>query len=64
MLGKPIRLPYQSKTSAIRFRKRGFFLHALMNQYLKIRFYLNGDFKKMNEAYENGVNLNSQEQKN
>lgn len=60
LLGGPLRLPYRSTTSSIRFRERGHYRHALMNQYLKIRFFLKGDFKKMNDEYERGVELNTE----
>ncbi len=59
-LGLPLRLPFRSTTSSIRFRERGHYRHAIMNQYLKIRFLLKGDFKKMNDEYERGADLNTE----
>ncbi len=55
----PIILPFQSLTSSIRFTKNGQFKQALLNQVMKICFYLNIDHKLMNKIYEFGINLNS-----
>jgi len=57
--GKPTILPHLVETSAIRFRTNGIWKQALLNQYLKIKFHLNGNHKKMNELYEKDISLNS-----
>lgn len=57
--GKPQILAYKVKTSAIRFVRNGYLKQSLLNQYLKIRFYLQGDHKKMNRLYEDNISLNS-----
>lgn len=61
--GKPTILPHIALTSAIRFKTNGIWKQALLNQYLKIKFHLNGDHKKMNELYEKDVSLNSNYEK-
>lgn len=57
--GGPEILPFKSTTSAIRFTKNGVFKQALINQWLKIRFHLGGDHKKMNRLYEKKLDFNS-----
>ncbi|TNF27725.1 MAG: glycosyltransferase [Deltaproteobacteria bacterium] len=56
-------LPYVSKTSAIRFTHRGVFTQALVNQLMKIGFYLNLSDKWMNRLYEGTLKLNSKYKK-
>lgn len=56
---KAIRLSPKSITSAIRFEKNGIYQQALKNQILKIRYYFSFNHKKMNDAYEKNLNLNS-----
>lgn len=58
-INKPLRLKERSLTSAIRFKTNGIFKQALHNQILKWRFYFKGDHKKMNQAYEKKLGLNS-----
>lgn len=54
----PIRLPWTSTTSALRFTKNGLWRQAMMNQMLKIQFLLGREHVKMNTFYENGLDLN------
>lgn len=53
------RLPYLSITSAVRFRQNGYFKQALMNQWLKLRYYFAFNHQAMNKQYEQGLNYNS-----
>ena len=53
------RLDYYALTSAIRFEKNGIFQHAINNQLLKFKYYLNTDHKKINKDYEQKVALNA-----
>jgi glycosyltransferase involved in cell wall biosynthesis len=55
----PTLLPYKSVTSAIRFKKNGFWSQAIKNQILKLKFYIRSDHKSMNKNYEEGLELNS-----
>lgn len=55
---KPIVLPYMSQTSAIRFEKNGVWRQSLMNQVLKLGFFLNVPHEVMNRIYEKGLGLN------
>lgn len=48
-----------STTSSIRFQKNGFFFQAILNQILKIAFYLKVNDKHLNKIYEKGIELNS-----
>ena len=50
--GKPCIIPYKVVTSARRFTWRGMYKHALLNQYIKIGFYLWLSDKIMNRHYE------------
>jgi hypothetical protein len=59
-LNKGTRLPFLSKTSAIRFKKNGIFKQVFLNQFLKISYFLKRDHKKMNSSYEKGLDLNSE----
>jgi len=61
---KPIRLPFISLTSAIRFQANGIYRQAVKNQYIKWLYYFNRSDKKMNESYELGLQLNSRYNKN
>lgn len=56
---KPIRLPYISQTSAIRFQTNGVYSQALKNQILKCMYYLKRSDKEMNKTYEQQLELNS-----
>lgn len=63
-LARPKRLKGKIKTSSIRFNKNGVYKQALLNQIMKMGFYLNIDHKKMNKLYEWGLNLNTKSNKN
>lgn len=56
---KPILLPFKSQTSAIRFNTNGIFKQVILNQILKIRFYLKANHRDMNKSYEKKTALNS-----
>jgi len=60
---KPVRLPYISQTSAIRFQTNGIYSQALKNQYMKWCYYFSGSDKKMNALYEKGIELNTKYKK-
>jgi glycosyltransferase involved in cell wall biosynthesis len=60
---KPVRLPYISLTSAVRFQTNGIYRQALKNQYMKCCYYFSGSHKKMNARYEKGIELNTQYRK-
>jgi glycosyltransferase involved in cell wall biosynthesis len=55
----PILLPRKVITSAVRFRKNGVYRQSLMNQVLKILFFLGVPESAMNRLYEKGLSLNS-----
>lgn len=57
---KGIRLPYISKTSAIRFQSFGIYRQAFKNQILKCMYYFKRSDKAMNKRYEQQLELNSQ----
>lgn len=57
-LHTPKRVPLKLTTSAIRFTKNGILKQTLINQFLKIKFFLNFDLNKMNRDYEKDLNLN------
>ncbi len=54
----PILLPFRSTTSALRFTKNGVWRQAMLNQIMKIGFYLKASPEQMNKIYERGLNLN------
>jgi glycosyltransferase involved in cell wall biosynthesis len=56
---KPIRLPFVSQTSAVRFETQGMYRQALKNQYLKWLYYFKRSDKQMNKLYEKGLALNT-----
>lgn len=58
-INTPLRLPWKSTTSAIRFKKNGIWKQACHNQILKCRFLLKDNDEKMNSDYERGVGLNT-----
>lgn len=60
---KPVRLPYISQTSAVRFQTNGLYKQALKNQYMKWCYYFSGSDKKMNALYEKGIELNTKYKK-
>jgi len=60
---KPVRLPYISQTSAVRFQTNGIYRQALKNQYMKWCYYFSGSDKKMNALYEKGIELNTKYKK-
>lgn len=57
--GKPRILPHKATTSAVRFKTNGMYRQSLMNQYLKVKFYLGADHRQMNKLYETNTRLNS-----
>jgi hypothetical protein len=58
--GAPVLLPYESTTSAVRFQKNGYARQSLMNQIMKLGYWLNVSPERMNKIYEKGLNLNSE----
>jgi len=54
----PLRLPWKSTTSSIRFTTNGVWKQAYKNQLLKINFMMGKDHGKMNEIFEKGISLN------
>lgn len=57
---KPIRLPFISRTSAVRFQVHGIYRQALKNQYLKWLYYFKRSDSEMNRLYEKGIELNTE----
>lgn len=55
----PVVLPYTSTTSAIRFKKNGIYLQAILNQLLKLAFHAHIPHSRLNRVYEGGLELNS-----
>ena len=62
-LVKPIRLPFISQTSAVRFQAQGIYHQALKNQYLKWLYYFKRSDRHMNKLYEKGLELNTEYEK-
>jgi glycosyltransferase involved in cell wall biosynthesis len=60
----PIKLPFISQTSAVRFQTQGIYRQALRNQYLKWLYYFKRSDKEMNMLYEKGLELNTEYDKN
>jgi hypothetical protein len=56
----PVRLPWISTTSAVRFKTNGVWNHAFKNQILKCRYLLRHDDSEMNLEYEKGIDLNAE----
>lgn len=48
-----------SKTSSVRFIQNGILNQCLINQKMKLLYYLNRNHKQMNKVYEKGLNLNN-----
>lgn len=59
--GKPRILPFVSETSAIRFTENGMLRQGLINQWMKLSFYLGRDHRRMNRVYEGKIKLNSED---
>lgn len=59
---RPKLLSFKSTTSAIRFQRNGIFKQAILNQLMKLAFYLNLPHDKINRLYESGLGLNSSRQ--
>jgi glycosyltransferase involved in cell wall biosynthesis len=55
---RPVRLSVVARTSAVRFKRNGIYRQALLNQWMKLAYYLNFSHDKMNRLYEKGLNLN------
>jgi glycosyltransferase involved in cell wall biosynthesis len=58
-VSKPLLLPDKSTTSSIRFEKNGFFFQSILNQFMKIGYYLKIPFPILNLFYERSLELNS-----
>lgn len=56
---KPKRLEFISTTSTIRFRKNGILFQIILNQIMKIGYYLKIPFPLLNRIYEKSLELNS-----
>jgi hypothetical protein len=56
--GAPVVLPGTVVTSARRYRSRGVYRQALLNQALKVLYYLKADPKQMNHLYEKRTQIN------
>lgn len=56
---RPKILPFISQTSAVRFSKNGVWRQSLMNQILKLGFFLKVPHATMNRIYEKGLGLNN-----
>ena len=56
--GPPHMAPGTIVTSARRFRERGIYRHAVLNQILKLMYYAKLDPKKMNRLYEGKSQIN------
>jgi glycosyltransferase involved in cell wall biosynthesis len=63
-LARPKRLKGKINTSSVRFNKNGVYRQALLNQIMKLAFYMKIDHKKMNKLYEWGLNLNTKSKSN
>lgn len=48
-----------SQTSSVRFLKNGILKQCLINQKMKLLYYLKRNHKQMNKTYEKGLNLNN-----
>ena len=59
MLGRPTILSNKVTTSAVRFKTNGIYRQSIINQYLKLNFFLGRDHRKMNQYYESKVSLNA-----
>jgi glycosyltransferase involved in cell wall biosynthesis len=56
---KPILLSNKSITSSIRFKKNGIYFQSILNQIMKIGFYLKIPLPILNRFYERSIELNS-----
>lgn len=56
--GEPLMLPYSVVTSARRYRGRGVYRQALLNQSLKVMYHLKLDPRWMNRLYEKRAQIN------
>ena len=56
---RPVLLPFNSLTSAVRFQVNGIYRQAAYNQLVKIGFHLGLAPEKLNQFYERGLGLNS-----
>mgnify|MGYP001264463772 CR=1 FL=1 len=59
-LARGHRLSGFSETSSVRFNKNGFWTQFTKNQWAKMKFYLNVSASKINESYENDLQLNGE----
>ena len=60
---KPVLINAQVITSARRFRQRGIYRHALLNQWLKLCYHLHIDPKLLNRLYEKRYSINTKYKK-
>lgn len=58
-ISSPVRFPFYSTTSAVRFRKNGPWKQAMLNQKMKILYHLKRDPNSMYKMYEKNINLNT-----
>ncbi len=58
-LKKPVLLPFFSETSSIRFVSNGILKQSVMNQILKIAFFIRLPYRFINKFYEKKLNLNN-----
>ncbi len=56
---KPILLKENSITSSVRFDKNGYYFQSVINQLMKIGFYLRVPYSKLNYFYEKSLELNA-----
>jgi glycosyltransferase involved in cell wall biosynthesis len=56
---KPILLKEYSITSSVRFDKNGYYFQSILNQFMKIGFYLRIPYSKLNYFYEKSLELNA-----
>jgi glycosyltransferase involved in cell wall biosynthesis len=59
----PRRLEFSSTTSTIRFRKNGILFQIILNQFMKLGFYLGLPLSLLNRIYEKSLELNSPSEK-
>ncbi len=58
-ISKPLLLPNKSTTSSIRFEKNGIIFQSILNQFMKIGYFLKIPFPILNQFYERSLELNS-----
>ena len=63
LLSPPVILPFVTQTSAIRFNQNGLLWQSVMNQLLKLGYFLHIAHQPMNRFYEWGLELNQRHRK-